>query len=109
MSYGLENLELRQLEGLFTILNQCTDSFLFVFDLSADTYFISPYAKNLFNFPEEKLENASTNLMKIVYPEDQASLRSEIDLLKSGRRMEHNLDYRWVNKNGKPIWIRPLP
>lgn len=106
MSYGLENLELRQLEGLFTILNQCTDSFLFVFDLSADTYFISPYAKNLFNFPEEKLENASTNLMKIVYPEDQASLRSEIDLLKSGRRMEHNLDYRWVNKNGKPIWIR---
>ena len=71
MSYGLENLELRQLEGLFTILNQCTDSFLFVFDLSADTYFISPYAKNLFNFPEEKLENASTNLMKIVYPEDQ--------------------------------------
>ncbi|MBQ9622100.1 MAG: EAL domain-containing protein, partial [Treponema sp.] len=106
MSYGLENLELRQLEGLFTILNQCTDSFLFVFDLSADTYFISPYAKNLFNFPEEKLENASTNLMKIVYHEDQASLRSEIDLLKSGRRMEHNLDYRWVNKNGKPIWIR---
>ena len=106
MSYGLENLELRQLEGLFTILNQCTDSFLFVFDLSADTYFISPYAKNLFNFPEEKLENASTNLMKIVYPEDQASLRSELDLLKSGRRMEHNLDYRWVNKNGKPIWIR---
>ncbi|MBR0098225.1 MAG: GGDEF and EAL domain-containing protein, partial [Treponema sp.] len=106
MSYGLENLELRQLEGLFTILNQCTDSFLFVFDLSADTYFISPYAKNLFNFPEEKLENASTNLMKIVYHEDQASLRSEIDLLKSGRRMEHNLDYRWVNKKGKPIWIR---
>ena len=106
MSYGLENLETRQLEGLITILNQCTDSFLFVFDFSADTYFISSYARNIFNFPEEKMENAMQNLMKIVYPEDQPSLRAELDLLKTGKRTEHNLDYRWVNRNGKPIWIR---
>ena len=106
MSYGLENLETRQLEGLITILNQCTDSFLFVFDFSADTYFISSYARNIFNFPEEKMENAMQNLMKIVYPEDQPSLRAELDLLKTGKRTEHNLDYRWVNSNGKPIWIR---
>ena len=106
MSYGLENIETRQLEGLINVLNQCTDSFLFVFDLSKDTYFISPYAKNIFNFPEEKLENATHELMKIVHPDDQASLRADLDLLKSGRRTEHNLDYRWLNKNGKPIWIR---
>lgn len=106
MSYGLENLEIRHLEGIITILNQCTDSFLFVFDLSKDTFLISPYAKNIFNFPEEKLENATFEIMKVVYPEDQPSLRAELDLLKAGRRTEHNLDYRWVNKNGKPIWVR---
>ncbi len=106
MSYGLENIETRQLEGLISVLNQCTDAFLFVFDLSKDTYFISQYARNIFNFPEEKMENATHELMKIVYPEDQASLRADLDLLKSGKRTEHNLDYRWVNKNGKPIWIR---
>ncbi len=106
MSYGLESLETRQLEGIVNILNHCTDSFLYVFDFSKDTYFISPFARNLFNFPEEKLENATHELMKIVYPDDQASLRAEIDLLKSGKKTEHNLDYRWVNKNGKPVWIR---
>ena len=106
MSYGLESLETRQLEGIVNILNHCTDSFLYVFDFSKDTYFISPFARNLFNFPEEKLENATHELMKIVYPDDQASLRAEIDLLKSGKKTEHNLDYRWLNKNGKPVWIR---
>ena len=102
----MENLETRQLEGLVTILNQCTDSFLFVFDLSKDTYFISSYARNIFNFPEEKIENATQEIMKIVYSEDQPSLRADLDLLKTGKKTEHNLDYRWVNKNGKPVWIR---
>ena len=106
MSYGLENLEMRQLEGVITILNQCTDSFLYTFDLTKDTFFISPYARNMFAFPEEKLENASHELMKIIYSEDQASFCAEIDLLRTGKRTEHNLDYRWVNKNGKPVWIR---
>ena len=106
MSYGLEKLETRQLEGILTILNQCTDSFLFEFDFSKDTFFISPFARNIFDFPEEKLENATHEIMRIVYPEDQAILRTEIDLLKTGKRTELNLDYRWVNKNGKPIWIR---
>lgn len=40
MSYGLENLDSRQLEGIVTILNQCTDSFLYVFDLTKDTFFM---------------------------------------------------------------------
>ncbi len=106
MSYGLENLEVRQLEGIVNVLNYCTDSFLFVFDLKKDTYFISQFAKNIFNFPDEKMENATQELMKIVYHEDQASLRADLDLLKSGKKTEHNLDYRWVNKNGKPVWIR---
>ncbi|MCR4821641.1 MAG: GGDEF and EAL domain-containing protein [Treponema sp.] len=105
MSYGLEHLESRQLEGIITILNQCTDSFLFVYDFSKDTYFISPYARNIFPFPEEKLDHASQELMKIVHPEDQASLRADLDQLKSGKKTEHNLDYRWLNKNGKPVWI----
>ena len=106
MSYGLESLEIRQLEGILTILNQCCDSFLFEFDLSKDTFFISNSARNIFNFPEEKMENATQALMKIVYGEDQASLRADLDLLKTGKKTEHNLDYRWINKNGKPVWIR---
>lgn len=106
MSYGLESLETRQLEGLLSVLNQCVDSFLFVFDFSADSFFISPYARNIFNLPEEKIENATHEIMEFVYPEDQAALMSELDMLKSGRRTEHNLDYRWLNKNGKPVWVR---
>ncbi|MBQ4379104.1 MAG: GGDEF and EAL domain-containing protein [Treponema sp.] len=106
MSYGLDHIESRQLEGILTILNQCCDSFLYEYDLTKDTFFISNLARNIFNFPEEKMENASKELMKIVYSEDQACLLADLDALKAGKKTEHSLDYRWNNKNGKPVWIR---
>ncbi|MBR1402977.1 MAG: GGDEF and EAL domain-containing protein [Treponema sp.] len=108
MSYDLEQITSRQLEGIVHILNQCTDSFLYIFDLSHDTFFISPYAKKLFNIPDEKIENAMQEIMKLVYLDDQASLRAELDLVKSGRKSDYNLDCRWLNKNGKPLWVRSV-
>ncbi|WP_407426721.1 EAL domain-containing protein [Treponema sp.] len=108
MSYDLEHITSRQLEGIIHILNQCTDSFLYIFDLSNDTFFISPYARKLFDLPEEKIENAIQQIQKIVYKEDQASFRAEIDLVSTGKKSDHNLDYRWVNRNGKPVWIRSV-
>ena len=108
MSYDLEHVTSRQLEGIIHILNQCTDSFLYIFDLSKDTYFISPYARKIFNIPDDKIENAVQEIMKFVYQDDQASLRAEIDAIKSGRKSDYNLDYRWLNKNGKPVWVRSV-
>lgn len=102
----LERFTPQELEVIVHILNQCTDSFIFIFDLNADTYFISPFVQNFFNLPGEKIENATPEILKIVYPDDQPTLRADLDMIKSGLKSDHNLDYRWINKHGKPVWIR---
>lgn len=105
MGYDLENLSMKQLEGIVHILNQCTDSYVFIFDLTDDIYFISPAARNTFNLPSERIDNATQEIMKIVYEEDRSILMSDIDAIRCGLKSEHNLEYRWVNKNKKPVWI----
>ncbi len=105
MSYDLESLSMKHLEGIVHILNQSTDSFIYIYNLTDDIYFISPAARNIFAISGEKIEGASKEIMKIVYEEDKNILMTDLDALKTGHKSEHNLEYRWVNKNGKPVWI----
>lgn len=94
-----------QLEEVISHLNECTDAYLFIFDLHADTYYISPYALKTFDLPAAKFANASETILRIVYPDDKAVLATDLEQIRLGTKDVHSLEYRWVNKNGKPIWI----
>lgn len=94
-----------QLEDVISHLNECTDAFLYIYDLKNDTYVISPYAMNSFNFPASKFNNAWKTLIDIVHPDDRPLLSADFDQIRKGSKDTHNLEYRWQNKNGKPIWI----
>lgn len=94
-----------QLEEVISHLNECTDAYLFIFDLHADTYYISPYALKTFDLPASKFGNASETILHIVYPDDRAVLATDLEQIRLGSKDVHSLEYRWVNKNGKPIWI----
>ncbi|MDE6773340.1 MAG: GGDEF and EAL domain-containing protein [Treponemataceae bacterium] len=94
-----------QLEEVISHLNECTDAYLFIFDLHADTYYISPYALKTFDLPAAKFGNASETILRIVYPDDRAVLATDLEQIRLGSKDVHSLEYRWVNKNGKPIWI----
>lgn len=94
-----------QLEKVISHLNECTDAYLFIFDLHADTYYISPYALKTFDLPASKFGNASETILHIVYPDDRAVLATDLEQIRLGSKDVHSLEYRWVNKNGKPIWI----
>lgn len=104
MVYSID-VDIKQLENVISAFNECSDSFAFIYDLTEDTYFISEYACKFFNFSSPKFSNASQTIIDMTYVDDKAMLRSELDLLRSGQKDGHNLEYRWVNKNGKPVWI----
>ena len=55
-----------------------------------------------------KLQHASKVVLlfpTFVYPEDEAMLNSDLELLLSGEKDEHNLEYRWLDLDGQPVWI----
>ncbi len=95
--------ELRQMIDLF---NPCTDDYLFVLDFQKDIYYISPHALERFHLPGYYFHHVVDNLLAVTYEKDRQALTEDLeDLLASKTRETHNLIYRWLNKEERPVWI----
>lgn len=105
MDYNFENFGMNQIENIVSLLNQCTDSYIFIFDLDNDLLSISSRAKSSFDFSCDKFSGATEKLVSLTYPEDVSLFSINIDALKSGQHEEMNLECRWKSRSGNPVWI----
>ena len=81
------------------------DDYLYVNDLKEDYYFISPAAVERFRLPGDHFYHAREAHRQFVYEEDQELLFADLNKILSGKSDSHNLDYRWMDRNGNPVWI----
>ncbi|MCC8138067.1 MAG: GGDEF and EAL domain-containing protein [Clostridiales bacterium] len=101
-----ELLAVDELCRMIDLFNPCTDDYLFVLDFQKDTYYISPHALERFYLPDYYFHNVVDNLLAVTYEKDRATLTEDLqELLSSKTRETHNLIYRWLNKEGQPVWI----
>ncbi len=94
-----------EFEVIMEVFARCTDDYMFLFDLDKDEYIISEQILEKFDLPGNHFFNAGAVLEKVIYPEDMPELTEDLEKLKSGRSEEHNLEYRWVDRQGKIVWI----
>lgn len=92
-------------EDTLAILEECTDDFIFVFDLKNNHYTISKNALEVYNLPSNAFYNASEAIMSIVHPDDRAMLLEDLGQINDGIKNTHNLEYRWIDKHDKVTWI----
>ena len=90
---------------LFEIITECMDDYLYIFDLQNNTFEISQSAVERFNIPSNILTDMSNEVMKVVYEEDREMLAKHLADICEGREKVHNLHYRWLDKEGMPVWI----
>lgn len=90
---------------LLEIIAPCMDDFLYVLDLQKNTMDISQSATKRFMLSEAFLENVSESIMPLVYEEDRAMLEKHLKAITDGTEKNHNLHYRWIGKDGMPVWI----
>lgn len=95
----------KQLREALNVLEECTDDYIFVFDLINDYYSISKSALDVYDLPDEVFVDASEHIMKIVHPEDRGMLSEDLGQIKAGLKDVHNLEYRWIDRDGKITWI----
>ncbi len=81
------------------------DDYLFIYDLQKDYYCISSSALERFMVPDKQFGGATEVFGNLVYPEDQGSLFEDLTAAKNGERNFHNLEYRWLDREGNPVWI----
>ena len=92
-------------ENVLNVLSECTDDYIYMFDLKNDFYRVSPETLDFYNLPANRFANASEHILDIVHPDDRPMLITDLDEIKKGLKMNHNLEYRWIDKNGKATWI----
>ncbi len=105
MQGDLMKLDMELYRQVFSVLSLCTDDFLYIYDMSKDEYAISDSAVEVFAIETSQFRNAALVLQKVTYPEDYPMLKKDLNALSEGEKIDHDMEYRWLSKDGRPIWI----
>lgn len=90
---------------VFSLLSMCTEDYLFILNLREDFFVISESAADTFLLPGHEFANACKVFDSVVYPGDVELLQDDLAVIREGRSNVHNMEYRWLGKDGRPIWI----
>lgn len=83
----------------------CMDDYPYFYDISQDLYYISEKALDRFALPANQFTDVTETHRKFVYEEDVEELVTDLGKMVSGEKDSHDIEYRWIGKNGEPIWI----
>ena len=105
MKPDFKNFPSEYLCQVIDLLDPAIDDYLFVYDYKKDYFYIAPHAVQRFDIEENTICNATQALEKLVYPADFKMLHEDFAELVSTKRSIQNITYRWMSKDGEPIWI----
>ena len=97
--------DLKAYEDVFTLIDECTDNYVFVYDFENDLFHISKSALDTFTLEEEHIKLASSALKPLVYPKDWDRLAADIRAVRNQEKAQHNLEYRLITKDDEIIWV----
>ena len=95
----------KKYETVLQVLSECTDDYIYIYDLKNDFYRVSTEILETYNLPADRFYNATEYILEVVHPDDKAMLAADLTNIKDGISTTHNLEYRWIDKNGKATWI----
>lgn len=98
-------VDFAQFEYALSVLGECTDDYMFILDFENDHYALSETAVDIFKLEESHFFYATKVLKDVIYPEDYEYLCADLSAIKENKKNDHNLEYRWLDKDGNPVWI----
>lgn len=91
---------------LMDTINHSTDDYLFIWDIQADKRWFFGDIDKYYDIRKNGSETNSTKeMMRIIHPADRAAVLESLTQIAKGQKSTHNMDYRWVNRNGETVWI----
>lgn len=87
------------------VLAPCMDDYLFILDMNTHFYEISPIAVDRFRIPSHEFYLVGEDLSNLVFHKDLALLSQDLQEIADGKKIRHDLQYRWIAKDGQPVWI----
>lgn len=98
-------ITIEQFNDMIQLFYPSMDDYLYILDFKNDFYSISPSALERFLIPAAQFHNATAELQKFIYEDDYPILQEDIKKIVAGLKDEHNLQYRWLDREKRPVWI----
>lgn len=92
-------------EDLIELFTSSMDDYLYIMDLQKNTFRISQIAVDRFMMSGNSFDDAVNSFQLFVYKEDRTMIAEDLQQIIEGKEKDHNLYYRWLDKNGMPVWI----
>lgn len=106
MSLENQNISVDQLCHVIDLLNPTIDDYIYLCDFQHDFFYISPHATERFSMTKNCFYGFDEGFEEFVWSEDLPALRQEIqDIIVNKERTNHNMEYRWRDQQGQPVWI----
>lgn len=105
MENGMIHRDVEIYGRFLDLLSTCTDDYLFIYDMKKDKFIISERATETFWLEASHCSDTMAVLQSVVYPKDFALLLNDLEKIRSGKTTVHNLEYRWLGKDRRPVWI----
>lgn len=102
---AIQNMPIEQIKSIMDVMQQSLDAYLFILDMSADVYMIPDKLAERVAFDSTRIENCTEALKKVIYPSDYAMVVEDIAKCASGEQTKHALEYRWISRDNRVIWI----
>ncbi|MCC0663660.1 bifunctional diguanylate cyclase/phosphodiesterase [Clostridioides sp. ZZV15-6597] len=99
------SLNLDHIEIFFELLSQSTEDYIFFWDINRNKFKISSAIFDEFNLSKDMDSDVVNCWSKTVYPDDVKVWKDDIQALVDGKKDEHNLEYRLINKYEEVVWI----
>ncbi len=91
--------------SIINILDPSMDDYLYIYDLQNDLYCISPRALERFMIPRSQFHDVSGTCSQFVYPPDVKALQEDLEKIFNNEKSVHDIEYRWLDREGNPVWI----
>ena len=92
-------------EDVIELFAPSMDDYLYIMDLQKNTFRISQIAVDRFMMSGNSFDDAVNSFQLFVYKEDRTMIAEDLQHIIEGKEKDHNLYYRWLDKNGMPVWI----
>ncbi len=101
----MDKVSREQFKSMIDVLNNSMDDYLYFYDLQNDYYSISNNAIDRFLLTNTEFHNVAKEHEKFVFAEDLPILTKDLQNILDGKVSSHDLKYRWLDKENRPVWI----
>lgn len=102
---NFQNMSIAQIRAALHVLQKATDSYLFILDLTSDVLIIPERLTKRIALESTCIENGTAAMRKVIHPSDLPMVSEAMREYRSGEKITHDLEYRLIDRENRPIWI----